>query len=152
MKPVVSLIGLGLTLACAWPASAQQGPRIKEMKPGKYAYSIDMQNPGMPMKMPPMSFSQCVTPKDMDEGRAFQAQKDAGVNCTYSNANSSAGHFQFSASCKMQGGMSMEADYDGTVAGDVITMQVKQKMQGGQIPDNMRNSTMKMVMTRQGDC
>lgn len=152
MKPTVSLIGLGLTLACVWPAHAQQGPRIKEMKPGKYAYNIEMHNPGVPIKMPPMAFTQCVTLKDMDEGRAFQAQKDAGADCSYSNVNSSAGRFQFSAACKMQGGISMEADYDGTVAGDVVTLHIKQKMLGGPIPDNMRHSTMKMVMTRQGDC
>ena len=106
----------------------------------------------LPVKMPAMTFTQCVTAKDMDEGRAFQSQKDAGVDCTYSNVKASPGSFSFSATCKMKDGMGMEADYDGKIAGDTVTMNVKQKMVGGDIPDAMRNSTMKMVMTRQGDC
>ena len=133
-------------------AQAQKGPNIKEMKPGKYAYNIEMNNPAIPFKMPAMNFSQCVTAKDMDEGKAFQSQKDAGVDCTYTNVKASPGSFSFSAACKMKGGMGMEADYDGKIAGDTVTMNVKQKMTGGDIPDAMRNSTMKMVMTRQGDC
>lgn len=152
MKPVVSIIGLGLVFACAWPASAQQMPRIKEIKPGQYAYDIDAQNPGVPFKIPPMRFTQCVTAKDLDEGRAFQAQRDAGMNCTYSNVTNRAGRFTFHASCKMQDGSVMEADYDGRVAGDVVTINVKQKTLGGQMPDFMRKTNMKMVMTRQGDC
>ena len=149
---IVTAASLALTIAFAAPVFAQKGPNIKEMKPGKYSYTMEMNNPGLPMKMPPMTFTQCVTAKDMDEGRAFQSQKDAGVDCTYSNVKASPGSFQFTAMCKMQGGMAMEADYDGKVAGNVVTMNVKQKMTGGQMPDNMRNSTMKMVMTRQGDC
>lgn len=140
------------TLAAAGLAHAQKGPNIKEMKPGKYAYSLEMNNPALPFKMPAMNFNQCVTAKDLDEGRAFQSQKDAGVDCNYSNVKASPGSFQFTATCKMKGDMGMEADYDGKISGDTVTMNVKQKMTGGNMPDNMRNSTMKMVMTRQGDC
>lgn len=144
----VALATLGLCLV----AQAQNGPNIKEMKPGKYDYQIEMNNPGMPFKMPAMTFSQCVTSKDLDEGRAFQAQRDAGVDCKYSNIKTSPGRFSFSAFCKMQGGMTMEADYDGSIAGPTVTMNVRQKMSGGGMPENMRNSTMKMLMHRQGDC
>lgn len=151
MKKVVPIIA-AMAFAATGLAHAQKGPNIKEMKPGKYAYNIEMNNPAIPFKMPAMNFQQCVTAKDMDEGKAFQAQKDAGVDCTYSNMKSSPGSFQFTAVCKMKGDMTVNADYDGKVAGDTVTMNVKQKMSGGNMPDNMRNSTMKMVMTRQGDC
>ena len=152
MKTTALILGTGLTLALSGMAQAQKGPNIKEMKPGKYSYNLEMNNPALPVKMPPVNFSQCVTAKDMDEGRAFQSQKDAGVDCNYSNVKASPGSFSFSATCKIKGDMGMQADYDGKIAGDTVTMNVKQKMTGGQIPDNMRNSTMKMVMTRQGDC
>lgn len=148
----IAIFAAGLTLSIVGTAHAQKGPNIKEMKPGKYAYNIEMNNPALPFKMPAMNFSQCVTAKDMDEGRAFQSQKDAGVDCTYSNVKASPGSFGFTATCKMKGDMGMVADYDGKVAGNTVTMNVKQKMTGGDMPDAMRNSTMKMVMTRQGDC
>jgi Protein of unknown function (DUF3617) len=152
MKRTALLIATGLALSATGLAHAQKGPNIKEMKPGKYSYNMEMNNPALPFKMPAMTFSQCVTAKDMDEGNAFQSQKDAGMDCTYTNVKASPGSFAFQTTCKMKGGMTMEADYDGKIAGDVVTMNVKQKMTGGDMPDNMRNSTMKMVMTRQGDC
>lgn len=141
-----------LLLATVGAAHAQSVPKIGEMKPGKYDYSVEVNNPAIPFKMPAMKFSQCVTSKDLDEGRAFQAQKDAGIDCTYSNIKTSPGAFQFSAICKMKGGMTMHNDYDGKIAGNIVTMNVKQKMTGGEMPEEMRNSTSKMVMTRQGDC
>jgi hypothetical protein len=152
MKIIFSLVFMAIGATLTAPAFAQKGPQIKDMKPGRYAYNIEMHNPGFPMKMPGMQFTQCVTAKDMDDGKAFQAQKDAGVDCAYSNVSSNPGRFQFSAVCKVPGGMSMEADYTGIVSGDLVTMDIKQKMTGGNMPDNMRHSTMKMVMNRQGDC
>ncbi|MBL8520771.1 MAG: DUF3617 family protein [Betaproteobacteria bacterium] len=152
MNKAALIVATGVALSLSGLAHAQKGPNIKEMKPGKYAYTIEMNNPALPFKMPAMNFQQCVSAKDMDEGKAFQSQKDAGVDCTYTNVKASPGSFAFLATCKMKGGMTMEADYDGKIAGDTVTMNVKQKMTGGDIPDQMRNSTMKMVMTRQGDC
>ena len=152
MKKTSLLIAAGLAVSVSGLAHAQKGPNIKEMKPGKYQYNIEVNNPAIPFKMPAMNYQHCVTAKDMDEGKAFQSQKDAGVDCTYSNVKASPGSFAFTATCKMKGDMGMVADYDGKIAGDVVTMNVKQKMTGGEIPDAMRNTTMKMVMTRQGDC
>ncbi len=152
MNKSAFIIASGLALSVTGLAHAQKGPNIKEMKPGKYSYAMEINNPALPFKMPTQNFTQCVAAKDLDEGRAFQSQKDAGVDCTYSNVKASPGSFSFTAVCKMKGDMGMEADYDGKIAGDTVTMNVKQKMTGGQIPDAMRNSTMKMVMTRLGDC
>lgn len=151
MKQILAASTLA-ALCCSVPALAQKGPQVPDMKPGKYSYTMEMNNPGMPFKMPPMNFTQCITAKDMEEGRAFRSQKEAGVDCSYSNMKASPGKFQFTATCKMQGDMTMVADYDGKSSGNTITMDVKQKMTGGGMPENMRNSTMKMVMTRQGDC
>lgn len=152
MKPVVSIIPLVLALVCAWPASAQQMPRIKDIKPGQYAYVIDAHLPGVPFKIPPMRCVLCVTAKDLDEGRALQAQRDAGMDCTYSNVTKKAGRFPFHASCKMLDGSITEADYEGHIAGDVVTNKVNLKTLGGEMPDFMRETNMKMVITRQGDC
>ena len=141
-----------MSLCLVGAAQGQAGPNVKEMKPGKYDYQIEVNNPALPFKLPAMTFSQCVSAKDLDEGRAFQSQRDAGMDCKYSNVQSSPGRFTFTAVCKMKGDMGMEADYEGTVSGNTVIMNVRQKMTGGGIPDNMRNSTTKMTMTRQGDC
>ncbi|MBH9554324.1 DUF3617 domain-containing protein [Inhella gelatinilytica] len=143
---VSGVLGAGVGLA-----QAQNLPKF-DMKPGKYSYVMESHNPAVPFKMPPMSFTQCVTAKDIDEGRALRTQKDAGVDCQYTNAKSGGGRFSYTATCKIPGDMTMVADYDGKVTGGTITLDVKQKMQGGSMPDNMRSSTMTMVMTRQGDC
>jgi hypothetical protein len=127
-------------------------PSIKEMQPGKYNYTIEMSNPGMPVKMPPMNFQHCVTAKDMIDGRAFQAQRDAGVDCTYSDIKQTAGRVQFKAVCSIKGGMTMKADYDMQHSGDTITGNIKQEMTGGSMPPEMRKSTTKMLMKRIGDC
>lgn len=155
MKKTDGKLIVGLTvflLGMAGAAGAQKGPNIPEMKPGKYDYSMEMNNPAIPFKMPAMKFSHCVASKDLEEGRAFQTQRDAGVECNYSNMKSTPGAFQFNAMCKMKGGMTMDAVYDGKIVGGTITINVKQKMVGGDMPDAMRNSTTKMVMTRVGDC
>ena len=60
-----------LTMCVAGTAQAQTGPNVKEMKPGKYDYKIEVNNPALPFKLPAMTFSQCVTAKDLDEGRAI---------------------------------------------------------------------------------
>jgi hypothetical protein len=141
--------------ATAWAASAvhaQQMPQIKEMKPGKYSYSIETFNPGMPIKMPALNFQHCVTAKDMEEGRAFQAQRDAGVDCKYSDIKQSASRVQFKAVCNVKGGMTMKGDYDMQHSGDTITGNIRQEMSGGGMPPEMSKSTTKMVMKRTGDC
>ncbi len=133
-------------------AGAQTTPQIKEMKPGKYDYVIETNNPGLPIKIPAMNMSKCVTAKDIESGSGLQAQKDAGVNCTYSDIKSSAGQYAFKAVCQMKSGMSTIGDYDVKASDKVITMNVKQQITGGKIPPEMANSTVKITMTRSGDC
>lgn len=139
-------------LLLAGGAQAQKGPAIPEMKPGRYGYVMEMTNPGMPMKMPPTAFEQCVTAKDVAEGKAFQAQKDAGMDCSYRDVKTSPGSFSFKSSCTMKDGMSSQGDFAGTIAGNVTTINIQQKLSGGQIPDSMRNSSIRIVMTRKGEC
>jgi hypothetical protein len=129
-----------------------QVPEIKEMTPGKYSYTIEVESPGMPMKMAPQKMDQCVTKEDIKGGKGLQAQKQAGVDCTYSNVKSSSPKYSFSAQCKMQGGMQMDADYDVTAAPGNITIVTKTKMKGGNIPPAMANSKTTMNMKRIGDC
>ena len=46
--------------------------------PGKWSYSTRTEIPGMGSI--PMSFEQCVSQKDIDEGKNLSGQKDAGIS------------------------------------------------------------------------
>jgi hypothetical protein len=73
-----------------------QLPKLNS-EPGKWSYSTRMEIPGMGSI--PMSFEQCVTQKDVDEGRNLAAQKDAGMDCKYSDLKSTGNRYQFTATC-----------------------------------------------------
>ncbi len=93
-----------LTLFCfaaaALAASASaQLPKF-DTQPGKWSYATRSEIPGIGSI--PMSFDQCVTQKDIDEGKNLSAQKDAGVDCKYSDVKVTGNRYQFVATCKMK--------------------------------------------------
>jgi hypothetical protein len=49
-----------------------------------------------------MNFEQCVTQKDVDEGRNIAAQRDAGMDCKYTDAKVTGNRYQFTATCKVK--------------------------------------------------
>ena len=55
--PFVCVIALGITVA-AQPAKSPQ-------KPGKWQIKMEMEMPGMPMKMPPITTEVCLTEADL---------------------------------------------------------------------------------------
>jgi len=65
----VSLLVLTPALAAASPA----------MQPGLYDIAMQMEMKGMPMQMPPMKFQQCLTAKDIDEGKAYDVRGQQGL-------------------------------------------------------------------------
>ena len=93
MKRITLLLIAAFGLVSA--ASAQM-PKL-DSTPGKWAYSTRTEIPGMGSI--PMSFEQCVTQKDIDEGRNLSAQKDAGMDCKYSNLKQTGSRYQFTATC-----------------------------------------------------
>ena len=60
-----------LVLALAIPAFAETNP----VTPGKWQFSMQMEMPGMPFKMPPVKFTHCVTEEDA-KSAIPQNQKD----------------------------------------------------------------------------
>src|SRR5947208_9955421 len=47
------------------------------MKPGKWTVTMQMDMPGMPMKMPPMTFSKCVTKEEAENPQPPKQRQDA---------------------------------------------------------------------------
>ena len=65
--------------------------------PGKWSYTTRTEIPGMGSI--PMSFEQCVSQKDIDEGKNLSGQKDSGVNCKYSPPKVTGNRYVFTATC-----------------------------------------------------
>lgn len=120
-----------------------------DTSPGKWSYSTRTEIPGMGSI--PMSFEQCVTQKDIDEGRNLQAQKDAGIDCKYGNLKQTGNRYQFTATCT---GKSlpepMIMTYDMTASADA--MDSKMTMTGGNTRAMGGKMNMSMSAKRTGGC
>ncbi len=68
-----------------------------DTQPGKWSYNTRTEIPGVGSI--PVSFDQCVTQKDIDEGKNLSAQKDAGIDCKYGNIKVTGSRYQFVATC-----------------------------------------------------
>lgn len=70
-----------VALVCALVVPAYAAPVGKA---GKWQMTMEMDMPGMPMKMPPISFTHCVTKEQAEnpESAIPKAQKDSGCKYT----------------------------------------------------------------------
>ncbi len=147
----VSMKRLALTLATLISlvgVAQAQIPKF-DTSPGKWSYSTRTEIPGMGSI--PMSFEQCVTQKDIDEGRNLSAQKDAGVDCKYSDMKKTGNRYQFTATCtgkNMPEPMVMTYDMTATA----ISMDSKMTMTGGNTKAMGGKMNMSMTAKRLGGC
>ncbi len=135
------------TLSFVSVASAQM-PKF-DTSPGKWSYSTRTEIPGMGSI--PMSFDQCVTQKDIDEGKNLSAQKEAGMDCKYSNLKQTGNRYQFTATCT---GKSMPEPmvmtYDMTAS--PTQFDSKMTMTGGNTKAMGGKMNMSMSAKRIGGC
>lgn len=138
LATLISLVGV---------AQAQL-PKL-DTSPGKWSYSTRTEIPGMGSI--PMSFEQCVTQKDIDEGKNLSAQKDAGVDCKYSDMKKTGNRYQFVATCtgkNMPEPMVMTYDMTATPT----SMDSKMTMTGGNTKAMGGKMNMSMTAKRMGGC
>ena len=93
---LITLSGCFAVLLTIASVAHAQLPKF-DTSPGKWAYSTRTEIPGMGSI--PVSFEQCVTQKDIDEGRNLSSQKDAGIDCKYSDLKQTGNRYQFKATC-----------------------------------------------------
>ena len=125
---------LPLLLACAvaLPALAQDNPfagmkgKIKE---GQWEYTMEMGAiPGMPpgMKMPPQTFSRCLTAKDVESGAATSREGKMPEGCAVKNMKVSGSDASYTMECtkdpKMKADVKMTFQPDGFVMKQDIVM------------------------------
>ena len=133
--------------ALALPALAQDNPfagmkgKIKE---GMWQYTMEMGSmPGMPagMKMPPMTFSRCLTAKEIESGGATSKEGKMPEQCSVKNMKMSGNNATYTMVCTKD--PKMKADVNMTFQGDGFTMKQDVEMDhGGQM--------MKMQQTMTG--
>jgi hypothetical protein len=132
----------GIMIACLLTAGASvfaQGPR----RDGKWEVKTEMDMPGMPMKMPAMTATQCVTKEDADNPlkAAPRGRGNDQDECTVSDYKVDGGHVTWAMTCKGKEPMTGTGDllytadsYTGTMkmdrAGQVMTMKYSGKRLG----------------------
>lgn len=142
-------IALGLAAFSLIANVAQaQAPKL-DTAPGKWSYNTRTEIPGMGSM--PINFEQCVTQKDIDESRNLSAQKDAGIDCKYSDLKQTGNRYQFTATCagkNMPEPMIMS--YDMTATANAI--DAKMTMTGGNTKAMGGKMNMSMSAKRLGGC
>ena len=151
---MIRRIALAAALAGAFATATAGGPfdQFKgKMKEGMYEYKMQMEIPGMPAGMGKqnMTFQNCVSQKDIDEGGfgKSQQQRNQPENCEVKNFKMSGNTATYTMECK--GEPKMTADNKVTFTNDGFDMDMKMAMnQGGQV----MNMSQKMQGRYLGPC
>jgi hypothetical protein len=148
MKRFALCLAAFLTLVSTSTALHAQLPKL-DTTPGKWSYSTRTEIPGMGSI--PMSFDQCVSQKDIDEGRNLSAQKDAGIDCKYSDLKQTGSRYQFKATCTGKDlPEPMVMTYDMTAT--ATSMDSKMTITGGNTKAMGGKMNMSMTAKRLGAC
>jgi len=137
-----------ISLICLAGASQAQLPKF-DTAPGKWSYNTRTEIPGMGSI--PMGFEQCVTQKDIDEGRNLSAQRDAGIDCKYGNLKQTGNRYQFTATCTSKDmAEPLVMTYDMTAT--ATAMDARMAMNRGNTRATGGKMNMSMSARRLGGC
>ncbi len=148
--PMIRLVSAVSVLLAAGAASVTfaQLPKF-DTAPGKWSYNTRTEIPGMGSI--PMSFEQCVTQKDIDEGRNLNSQKEAGMDCKYQDVKVTGNRYQFTAVCTGKNlPEPMVMSYDMTA--NPNQFDAKMTMTGGNAKAMGGKMNMSMSAKRLGGC
>jgi hypothetical protein len=121
-----------LVLAIAIPTFAAEGK--SPMKPGKWQITITMDMPGMPMKMPPMTFTNCITKEQAENPQPPKAKQND--DCKVSDYKMDGNVVTWSMKCEKQnmtgeGKITFSSDsYEGESHMKMGEMEMSQKYAG----------------------
>lgn len=118
-----------------------------EPRPGLWEYAIEMEMPGMPMKMPSQKVQHCLTAKDVAEGRQYAA--DPKQQCRMSNLKQNGNQVSYDMACVTDAGK-MTVSATGTSTPDSMNMRMKMKVEAG--GSDMPEMTQVVTGRRVGDC
>jgi hypothetical protein len=139
MRPRPTII-VGLLLCLSVAAFAQV------RRDGRWEVKMEIDMPGMPAGMPPMTSTQCITPKDADDPQKVMPPSGRGrgnpSDCKISDYKVEGNKVSWSMKCEAQ---AMSGSGEFVYAADTYTGVMKMD-RGGQL------MTMKYSGKRLGDC
>ncbi len=120
MDTKLSAVLAGVALFFGLVACAGGGPDLEE---GMWEITTEVNMPGMPMKIPPMVYRQCLTTENVVPKQGPAEQEI----CTYSSPKTKGNSVSWSAECKSPGGTTKnegEITYKGTRFEGTLTMSM----------------------------
>jgi hypothetical protein len=126
--------------------STTQAQTQNPMRPGRWETTVQMEMPGMPMKMPAQKVTQCVTKEQLEKpggGLPSGAKPGEKNPCTVSDHKVEGNRITWKMTCT--GDQPMTGTGDIVVDGDTYTGTMKMTSDQGQM-------TMHYTAKRLGDC
>ena len=111
-------------------------------KAGKWQMTMEMDMPGMPMKMPPVSFTHCVTKEQAENPESAIPKNNRDSDCKYTDVKVDGSTVSWKMACEKQG---MTGTGAVTYAADSYTGKMDMKVQD-------REMHMKYSGKYLGDC
>jgi len=136
MTGVAKAITGGVVLGLSITAFAQA------RRDGQWEIKTEMTMPGMPMNMPPMTMTQCVTKQEAEDPQKYLPQNPQG-KCTMSDYKVTGDKVTWKMTCQGQGAMSGTGEV--TYKGDTFESVMNMEGQG-------QKMIMKSTGKRLGDC
>ncbi|MQA30073.1 MAG: DUF3617 family protein [Luteitalea sp.] len=147
MKLMVAVGLVGAVAFCSSMAAQGEGPR----RDGNWQVTVEMDMPGMPQRMPPMTVTQCVTKADAaDPTRTIPQGQGPGAmpdTCKTTNVKTVGDKVSWSMQCAGQNPFTGDAEF--VYSRDTYTGTMKMNMDRGGQPVVM---AMKYNGKRLGDC
>ena len=110
--------------------------------PGKWQVSVEMEMVGIPHKVPPTSFTHCITKEDVEKGADGLVPKNAKeTDCKYTDVSIKDGTVSWKVACPSknvtgEGKMTYKSEsYTGTVHMKMGEMEMNQKFTGKRVGD-----------------
>jgi hypothetical protein len=136
-----SLVVTAIMIGVVFPALARQSP-IRE---GKWEITMEMDMPGMPMKMPPMTITQCITKEEAEDPSKLVPKnpQDKGSDCKMSDYKMTGSTISWTMKCETPEPMTGKGEI--TFSGDTYEGSMTMSTQRGDM-------AMKYKGKRLGDC
>jgi len=136
----ITMVGVTCLVAASWIVSAQ-GPR----RDGRWEVTMEMEMPGMPMKIPAVKSVQCVTKEQADDPNQSvpKGQQGKDSDCKVSDYKVVGNKVTWTMTCTGKNAMTSTGEM--TYTGDTYTGVMKTKT-------GETEMTMKYAGKRLGDC
>jgi uncharacterized protein YggE len=124
----ITLLVLVCAVALAMPAMA------KNQKAGKWSMTIETEMEGMPMKMPPMTVSTCVTKEQAESNEPPKGQRENASDCRILDLKMDGDTASWKMECPKE---KMTGEGTATYKGDSFDMKQKVTVQDQHVTTHM---------------